>query len=476
MHLGDPKITVPVFNYTVNKLKDLIDNKANLKHSHSASDITETTDKKFISSEDKTKITSLITDGEGDKVLLDNGEYTQTTNLTQDCVKSVNSIQPQKNNIPLTLDNIPDGEIRNFDEHVKNTVAHVSDNISPIINKFSESTDGTLLYNGQTIGSSGGGGSLNPDGGSSSGGDYAYLTLATGAGNSVECKANNPVPFCTISLINGIEYNPTNYSLKLKKGRTYDLNCDLGVASVASYTFAFYNITTGTVISQFKKLSTNSSELYNDTHGKCLFTPTQDCEVQVRTMGKIGSSANQVYLGRNYLPSQFLGVSYFIAMEIGGSASSVDGTENINNIKLSDTYATKIENGDAANGVGASQNALYNAYSEILAKISLKTTTVSVTAGGLTGGSCAVSKAGGVVIVNLSCYYAGVLNMDTPYLVNTLPYKGIIPFSSLMYIRNSATPVEINIDTLGRLHIVPRVGPVTANTYITGQVVYITGD
>lgn len=415
MNLGAPKITVPVFNYTVNKLKDLIDNKANLKHSHSALDITETSDKKFVSSEDKTKITSLITDGEGDKVLLDNGEYTQTTNLTQDCVKSVNSIQPKNNNISLTLDNIPDGEIRNFDQHVNNTVAHVSDNISPIINKFSESTDGTLLYNGQTIGSSGGGGSLNPDGGSSSGGGYAYLTLETGTGNSVECKVNIPVPFCTINLINGIEYNPTNYSLKLKKGRTYDLNCDLGITSVAAYTFAFYNITTNTVISQFKKLSSNFSEVYNNTHGKCLYTPTQDCEVQVKTMGKIGSSANQVYIGRSYLPSQFLGVSYFIAIEISGSTSSVDGTENINNIKLSDTYATKIENGDAANGVGASQNALYNTYSELNANLNnliiTKVVSIGVIPEAATSFSASTTTAvptGYVPVISSVCGVSGV--------------------------------------------------------------------
>lgn len=82
MDLGDPKITVPVFNYVIKKLNSLINNKASLKHSHSADDVTETDDKKFMTSEDKSKITSLITDGKGELFLSDNGRYISLGALT----------------------------------------------------------------------------------------------------------------------------------------------------------------------------------------------------------------------------------------------------------------------------------------------------------------------------------------------------------------------------------------------------------
>lgn len=49
------------------------------------------------------------------------------------------------------------------------------------------------------------------------------------------------------------------------------------------------------------------------------------------------------------------------------------GTASIlGHVKLSDTYATKLANGAAANGLGASQNALYNAYSTLNTNLSGK--------------------------------------------------------------------------------------------------------
>ena len=42
---------------------------------------------------------------------------------------------------------------------------------------------------------------------------------------------------------------------------------------------------------------------------------------------------------------------------------------NYGHVKLSDTYASKVTNGAAANGLAASQNALYNGYNALLTKI-----------------------------------------------------------------------------------------------------------
>ena len=57
--------------------------------------------------------------------------------------------------------------------------------------------------------------------------------------------------------------------------------------------------------------------------------------------------------------------------------STVATASVLGHVKLSDTYATKVSNGAAANGLCASQNALYNAYNTLLGKFDgLDTSTV----------------------------------------------------------------------------------------------------
>ena len=46
-------------------------------------------------------------------------------------------------------------------------------------------------------------------------------------------------------------------------------------------------------------------------------------------------------------------------------------------VKLSDTYATQESNAAAANGIGASQNALYNAYNDVLTKMDARIVPIS---------------------------------------------------------------------------------------------------
>jgi hypothetical protein len=48
-----------------------------------------------------------------------------------------------------------------------------------------------------------------------------------------------------------------------------------------------------------------------------------------------------------------------------GTTYGVGNASNYGHVKLSDTYASKVNSGAAANGVGASQNALYNAYNAL---------------------------------------------------------------------------------------------------------------
>lgn len=57
--------------------------------------------------------------------------------------------------------------------------------------------------------------------------------------------------------------------------------------------------------------------------------------------------------------------------------STVASSSVLGHVKLSDTYTSKVSNGAAANGLGASQNALYNAYNTLLGKFDgLDTSTV----------------------------------------------------------------------------------------------------
>lgn len=77
-------VTLGVLKYTINKLKGLLNTKADLSHSHAAKDIIEANDKQFINSNEKDKISKLIINGNGSQVLSDNGTYINLSTLTDD--------------------------------------------------------------------------------------------------------------------------------------------------------------------------------------------------------------------------------------------------------------------------------------------------------------------------------------------------------------------------------------------------------
>lgn len=76
-----------------------------------------------------------------------------------------------------------------------------------------------------------------------------------------------------------------------------------------------------------------------------------------------GGTPNIYWSAGTVLEFVYDGTYWCLLKEGIGNAASYGIT------KLSDTYATKIANGAAANGVGASQNALYNAYNALLASL-----------------------------------------------------------------------------------------------------------
>ncbi|MBU5332130.1 hypothetical protein KQI61_07955 [Anaerocolumna aminovalerica] len=71
------------FKYIITKivtgLKKLIDEKANIKHTHSATDINETTDKKFVTLKDKEKLSKIDISGDGTGFFSNDGTYKEIT-------------------------------------------------------------------------------------------------------------------------------------------------------------------------------------------------------------------------------------------------------------------------------------------------------------------------------------------------------------------------------------------------------------
>ena len=89
------------------------------------------------------------------------------------------------------------------------------------------------------------------------------------------------------------------------------------------------------------------------------------------------AAANGIVPSQNALYNAYINRAP-IAHASTGTTYGIGNASNYGHVKLSDTYATKQASGAAANGVAASQNALYNAYNALNTK---KYTTVDFTNG-----------------------------------------------------------------------------------------------
>lgn len=81
MNKDNSNITLGVLKYTIDKLKVLLSKKADFSHNHLVTDLVETDVKQFINSDEKNKISKLITNGDGSQVLSNNGTYTDIKTL-----------------------------------------------------------------------------------------------------------------------------------------------------------------------------------------------------------------------------------------------------------------------------------------------------------------------------------------------------------------------------------------------------------
>lgn len=142
---------------------------------------------------------------------------------------------------------------------------------------------------------------------------------------------------------------------------------------------------------------------------------------------------------------------------------AIAGAKSWGITKLSDTYATEIENGNATHGIGASQNALYNCYRELCTNIELwrektiqnaynSTKTIKT----FTAPRDGFYNIIGSVLFNASANGLRGVSItigDMPPIINqrldtSATYNTVIPIAYLGYIKNG-TVVTISASVVG---------------------------
>jgi hypothetical protein len=91
-------INLEVLTYAINKIKTLINNKADKEHNHIASDVKQDATHRFVNDIEKDNISKIITDGTGDAVLHNDGVYKELANANtiDDLVSSGTSTYSSK--------------------------------------------------------------------------------------------------------------------------------------------------------------------------------------------------------------------------------------------------------------------------------------------------------------------------------------------------------------------------------------------
>jgi hypothetical protein len=98
-------VTLGVLKYTIEKLKGLLNSKADLTHNHAPKDIIETNDKQFISFDEKSKVSKLNINGDGSQVLSNNGTYIDILALTDEQKELISKISINGDGTKVLSDN-----------------------------------------------------------------------------------------------------------------------------------------------------------------------------------------------------------------------------------------------------------------------------------------------------------------------------------------------------------------------------------
>ena len=132
--------------------------------------------------------------------------------------------------------------------------------------------------------------------------------------------------------------------------------------------------------------SNNTIDLSNTTVSSGTYGPSADVtgsngvtilvpKFTVDAKGRLTSAGTQTYtsVDTTYSAGSGLGLTgtqFSLASHAASSTGYGSGTaSNYGHVKLSDTYNSAVSGGNAAGGLAASQNALYNAYNELNSKI-----------------------------------------------------------------------------------------------------------
>lgn len=162
-------------------------------------------------------------------------------------------------------------------------------------------------------------------------------------------------------------------------------------------TWAIPQDTTYTGSSNIDISSSNVIDLKNTTVTANTYGPTADVtgsngatikipKFTVDAKGRLTSAGTQTFTAVNTTYSAGTGLSLSgTTFSLGSHASGGTGYgigtgSNYGHVKLSDTYASKVSGGAAANGLAASQNALYNAYNTLNTNFSSALTDLKATA------------------------------------------------------------------------------------------------
>lgn len=212
-----------------------------------------------------------------------------------------------------------------------------------IIDKFSENSDGKILYNGKEIESSVSGGS----GHISEIDDLAVSTDKTWSSSQINkqmgriniaqktvnknldhcyCGINiedkitltmdQILPFTKIS--GNLEFNDINHSVKLKSGKTYEINVGIYV-QCGFLIYAVYDITNNTILRRGSNLPMDISSKLSSLSVQFVYYAENDCEIQIKP--------TQVQNTTTILNNDDL--SYLIVREIGHNIT-IDPVNYIN--------------------------------------------------------------------------------------------------------------------------------------------------
>ena len=144
-----------------------------------------------------------------------------------------------------------------------------------------------------------------------------YCCLHLGNTDIVTLTQNYVMPFVNDNT--NMKTNENNYSVYLKAGRNYKITSDIYVSNAGFGVFDIYDLTNDIVLQQFVKSTNSNTSGIASTVGEVIYTPENDCEVQIK-VAKVKETIKIESLKTR---------SYFIIQEIGRQVI-IDPIEHVN--------------------------------------------------------------------------------------------------------------------------------------------------